>query len=110
MIEENNFTVKSKSFVKKRKIEMTKNRPYHPQSQGKVERSHGLLIKKMKYDLLTQKQTGFKWWKHFQKYEKCHNNKRETNLVRDQPLRCTSVENPANCSNEEGQLKGIGNQ
>ena len=40
MLEEKNFTVKSKRFAKKRKIEMIKSRPYHPQSQGKVEQSH----------------------------------------------------------------------
>ena len=29
-----------KSFCEREKIEMTRSRPYHPQSQGKVERSH----------------------------------------------------------------------
>ena len=29
-----------KTFCEKRKIEMIKSRTYHPQSQGKVERSH----------------------------------------------------------------------
>ena len=40
---------------------MTKSRPYHPQLQGKVERSHRPLRKQITYDLLTQKQAGVNW-------------------------------------------------
>ena len=89
---------------------MTKSGPYHLQSQGKVERSHTSLRKKITYDLFTQKQAGVNWSENLQKYAKCLNNeKREKSLDVDQPLRYTLVENPTNCSNVERRLKMIGN-
>ena len=57
---------------------MRKSRPCHPQSQGKVERSHRSLRKKITYDLLKQKQSGVNWSKNLQKNAKCLiNDKRE---------------------------------
>ena len=41
-----------KTFCERKKIKMTKSRAYHPQSQGKVERSHRTLRKKINYDLV----------------------------------------------------------
>ena len=71
---------------------MTKTRPYHLQSQGKVKQSYRSLKKKITYGLLTQKQAGVNWSKNLQKYAKCLNNeKRERSLIGNQPLRYTSV-------------------
>ena len=36
-----------KTFCERKKIKMTKSQAYHQQSQGKVERSHGALRKKI---------------------------------------------------------------
>ena len=41
-------------FCERKKIKMTKSRAYHLQSQGKVERSHRTLRKKINYDLVKQ--------------------------------------------------------
>ena len=41
-----------KTFCEKKNIKMTKSRTVHPKSQGKVERSHRTLRKKINYDLV----------------------------------------------------------
>ena len=38
-----------KGLCRKLKVKMVHSRPYHPQSQGKIERSHGALRSKMEY-------------------------------------------------------------
>ena len=43
------------------KIKMIKSRPYHPQSRGKVERSHRRLRKKIKYDSIKLGKKGVNW-------------------------------------------------
>ena len=40
---------------------MIKSRPYHPQSRGKVERSHRRLRKKIKYDSIKLGKKGVNW-------------------------------------------------
>ncbi|CAC5378590.1 unnamed protein product [Mytilus coruscus] len=57
-------------FLKKKKIKQIKSRPYHPQSQGKVERMHLILKKKIAFDLLKMKQVGVNWVRQLQKYER----------------------------------------
>ena len=52
--------------------------PYHPQAQGKVERSHKVLRRKIYYDLVRQKNTGVNWVENLRCYQRClNNNKRE---------------------------------
>ena len=41
-----------KQLCRKMQVKMIHSRPYHPQSRGKVERSHRALRSKMEYDLL----------------------------------------------------------
>ena len=41
-----------KTFLKMCGIQNTESRPYHPQSQGKIERSHGTWKTKLKFDIL----------------------------------------------------------
>ena len=43
----NEFYDAIKTFCERKKIKMTKSRAYHQQSQGKVERSHRTLRKKI---------------------------------------------------------------
>lgn len=38
-----------KKFLEKKKINVIHGRPYHPQSQGKVERCHRTMKKKLRY-------------------------------------------------------------
>ena len=53
-----------KTFCERKKIKMTKSRAYHPQSQGKVERSHRTLRKKINYDLVKHCRKGVNWVKN----------------------------------------------
>ena len=39
-----------KGLCRKLKVKMVHSRPYHPQSQGEIERSHRALRSKMEYD------------------------------------------------------------
>ena len=41
-----------KELCRQLKIKIICSRPYHPQSQGKVERSHRALLSKMEYDFV----------------------------------------------------------
>ena len=41
-----------KSFLEKIGIDVRRGKPYYPQSQGKVERSHGIWKEKLRHDLL----------------------------------------------------------
>ena len=52
------------NICKKYKIQRIRSRPYHPQSQGKVEHLHRLLHDKIKYDLLAMKGKGVNWAKN----------------------------------------------
>ena len=42
-------------FCKASKIKMVRCRPYHPQAQGKVERSHRVLRQKIHYDMMNKR-------------------------------------------------------
>lgn len=61
-------------LLEKRGIKDISNRPYHPQSQGKVERMHRSLKSKMNYDSIVSKQ-GTNWAKDLPKYEVALNKK-----------------------------------
>ena len=41
-----------KTFFKKCGIKNIESRPHHPQSQGKIERSHGTWKTKLRFDIL----------------------------------------------------------
>ena len=44
------------------------SRSYHPQSQGKIERSHRVLHKKIHYDMIKLRKTGINWGHNLQGY------------------------------------------
>ena len=51
-----------------------KSRPYHPQSQGKVERMHKSLKRKIAYDLTHANPCGINWAKQLPEYQRVLNN------------------------------------
>ena len=55
------------------KVKIIQSAPYHPQSQGKVERMHRSLRKKMLYDLLNQEREGVNWVSHLPVYARVLN-------------------------------------
>ena len=61
------FKGETKKACKNIGVEIVNSRAYHPQSQGKVERSHGHLRDKIRYDLLQE--TGSNWVKHLPVYQ-----------------------------------------
>ena len=68
----------SKNFVKEfcttHKVKMVRCRSYHPQAQGKVERSHCVLRQKIYYDMVKKRKHGINWAKQYPDYAKCLNN------------------------------------
>ncbi|XP_068723746.1 uncharacterized protein [Montipora capricornis] len=55
------------------KIKTIYSRPYHPQSQGKVERRHRSLREKMTYDFLRMSKKGVNWMKELPIYQRVLN-------------------------------------
>ena len=55
-------------------------RPYHPQSQGKVERSHPVLRQKINFDMIMKKKHGVNWAKEIPTYMKRLNNDKPEEL------------------------------
>ena len=60
------------ALLKDREITCICSRPRHPQSQGKIERSHGTLKLKLLYDLLME-ESGTNWAKQLPQYERLLN-------------------------------------
>lgn len=63
------FDGKVTQLLKTRNIKNIKSRPYHPQSQGKVERMHRSLKGKIAYDLTRAGPCGINWAKQLPKYQ-----------------------------------------
>ena len=69
-----------KHYCERKKIKVIKTRPYHPQSQGKVERSHRSPRQKIAFDLITHEHVGVNWVKNLLKYAKCLKNEKREEL------------------------------
>ena len=61
-------------------IKMIKSRPYHPQSQGKVERSHRRLRTKIMYDLTNLGKKGVNWVSNLGSYNRILNKESKEEL------------------------------
>lgn len=61
------------TLCKKLGIKVVKDRPYHPQSQGKVERSHRSFKKKIMHDFLVMGKAGVNWIKSLPEYARSLN-------------------------------------
>lgn len=69
-----------KKLCQNAKIKRIRSRPYHPQSQGKVERTHRELRKKISYDLIKRGKKGLNWAKDITNYMKTLNNEKREEL------------------------------
>lgn len=67
------FEGKVRPLCKQLKIKLIKSRPYHPQSQGKIERSHRRLRKKIMYDLVSLGKKGVNWAANLEDYNRILN-------------------------------------
>ena len=72
-------------------------RPYNPNAQGKVERSHRSLRQKIYHDLIQQKKTGVNWVKSLLDYMKCLNNEKKKDQDENLPLKFIMGENQTSC-------------
>jgi len=68
------FDGEVKRLLKVLNIKNIKSRPYHPQSQGKVERMHKTLKQKIAYDLTHANSFGINWAKQLPEYQRILNN------------------------------------
>ena len=75
------FKVPLKGLCRKLKVKMVHSRPYHPQWQGKIERSNGALRSKMEYDFFKK---GQKKAAHAAN-ERCHRRMVKTHLKSNPP-------------------------
>ena len=60
-------------LCRKLEVKIIRSSPYHPQSQGKVERSHRTLRKKIMYDLGHMSKVGVNWVSQLREYQKILN-------------------------------------
>ena len=60
-------------LYRKLNVKITRGSPYHPQSQGKVERSHRSLRKKMMYDFVHLSKVGVNWASQLKEYQRILN-------------------------------------
>ena len=54
-------------------VKIIQSSPHHPQSRGKVARSHRVLRKKIMYDLVQYQKGGVNWVEHLPIYAKVMN-------------------------------------
>ena len=80
------FHGRVKTYCQKKKIKMIQSRPYHPQSNGKVERSHREIRKKISFDMLSHTRTGTNWVRNLPKYMSCVNNEKREALGWQSPF------------------------
>ena len=74
------FEGKLRFMCKKYKIRMIKSRPYHPQSQGKVEPSHRSLRKKIMYDFINLGKKDVNWASNLASYNRILNEESKEEL------------------------------
>ncbi|XP_067023106.1 KRAB-A domain-containing protein 2-like [Acropora muricata] len=67
-------------------VKIVRGSPYHPQSQGKVERSHRALRKKISFDMAHLNKNGVNWAIQLKEYQKLQNEESMEALGRQSPF------------------------
>ena len=67
-------------------VKIVRGSPYHPQSQGKVERSHRALRKKISFDMVHLNKNGVNWAIQLKEYQKLQNEESMEALGRQSPF------------------------
>ena len=67
-------------------VKIVRGSPYHPQSQGKVERSHRALRKKISFDMAHLNKNGVNWAIQLKEYQKLQNEELMEALGRQSPF------------------------
>ena len=93
-------------FCERNKIKMIRCLPYNPKAQGKVERSHRVLRRKIYYDLVEQKRTGVNWVKHLPDM-KCLNHEKLEELAWKSPFEIYYGRKPNELVNEGDNYEKI---
>ena len=73
-------------LMRKLKVHVVRSSAYHPQSQGKIERMHRELKKKMYYDLTRIRNTGVNWVKQLPRYAAVLNENHNIELGKRTPF------------------------
>ena len=110
-----------KELCRPLEIKIICSRPYHPQSQGKVERSHRALRSKMEYDFIQMGAKGVNWAESLPNYQRILNEDPKEVLAYKTPFEvyfashCNSyntamtdeevVENAGKCNPSEGDRR-----
>lgn len=67
-------------------VKIVRSSPYHPQSQGKVERSHRALRKKIAFDMTHLNKNGINWATQLNEYQRLQNEESMEALGRQSPF------------------------
>ena len=67
------FKCAVKGLCRRMNIKLMYSRPFHPQSQGKVERSHRSLRSKIEYDFFKMGRKGVNWAVNLSNYQRISN-------------------------------------
>lgn len=73
-------------LCEKLSVKIVRGAPYHPQSQGKVERSHRALRKKISFDMAHLNKNGVNWIIQLKEYKKLQNEESMEALGRQSPF------------------------
>ena len=92
-------------------VKIVRGSPYHPQSQGKVERSHRAIRKKISFDMAHLNKNGVSWAIQLKEYQKLQNEESMEALGRQSPFQVfygresnavTNVAQGGRCVRESG--------
>ena len=79
------FRKSFQKWLKNKFVIVITSRPYHPQSQGKVERMNQILKRQLAFDLIKHNREGVNWVRHLPSYR---------NEINDRPKECLKWQTP----------------